>query len=192
MEDLKPIEKLYLISKEEESIFSKKNRLYCLIYQLIESKNILVNRRDFNVSMFGDKFITPYEEMFLNYIHLKKYSELDSFINNLSFDKTLLDNGYLKSELKESKSFFVFNTQKLELKKTAKYFEFQAKLHNNNINNSNILRFVCPNIHLELSIIKVYNLLTQSMQKTKEEQEKKDKESNKTDFGNMFGINEKN
>lgn len=190
MEELKPIERLYLISKENKDVFSKRNRLYCLIYQLIESKNIIVNRKNFNVSFMGNRFLHEYEDMFLKLIDQKKYLDLDTFINNATFDKTLADNGYFEKDITEKKTFFIFNTAKVELKKTSKYFETQAQLHDE-LKNINVLKIVCPKTELELDILKVYNFLIESMQKANEEQKKKNKESNDDDIGNLFGINEK-
>lgn len=190
--ELKPVEQLYFISKEDATIYTKKNILYSLIYQLIESRNIIpIDKNKFNISFLGESFTTEYEETFLQLINNKKYLELDNFINGLRFEKTLVTHKYLEESIKEGKMFFIISVPKLDLKKSVKYYEHQAYFKKLLIDTPNVLRIICPKIELERKIINVYNILVDEMQKAQKEQEKKQKERSEEDIGNMFGINEK-
>jgi hypothetical protein len=162
---LKPVEKLYLISKEDAQVYSKKNILYCLIYQLLKQKNLSNHSQSYRISFAGESLVTQYEEVFLQLLNKKHFIELDNFINTLTLDKTLVDYKILEPEIVEGRMFFFFKVPKSNLKKTAFYFELQAAFNKLMQTNPNILTLLCEDHKLHNTTLRIYNKISEEIQK---------------------------
>lgn len=105
---LRPIERLYLISKEKEDVFNKKNRLYTLLYFYVVNENISIGGdKNIKLNYDGKGFNSTYEELGLDLLKEKKWLDFNTFLDGLHFNKTLVDNGILKMEVKVKKRFFL-------------------------------------------------------------------------------------
>ena len=173
---LRPVEKLYLLSKEKPEIYSKKRRAMSIISFLLKNKTLKLSHsgHKFKVNSAGTYPINEYERLFIEHIQEKNFIELDKFINNLKFDKTLIEYGILMEKIKKSKFLFFFSKAQVELTKTQTYFEIQAELARN------------PNESLpsiDIRVTNFYKLLKgkiiESIRKAKEEKQNSNEKANK-------------
>ena len=128
IQKLRPVERLYLLSKEIKDVYNKKNTLYCLCYYFLKNKNIIPKGDKYQVKLEGKELNIEYEAEILNLIKSRHFIELDKFITDLtSFDNTLINHGIYENSIKEKK-FLFFNLAKKELIKTKKYYILQGYL----------------------------------------------------------------
>lgn len=180
LNQLKPIERLYLISKEKEEVYTKPNKTYCLLHTLISCGNLKVNNRNFKVSWTSKVYPNDYETKSLELIHEKKFLDLDKFINDsLVFNKTLVELGLLKAEIKMAKKFFFINTAKTEFVKTPSYFSVQKYYFEELETGAPLLSLVCEDDKYINEVKGAYSILKNNMIKAAEE-EKAKKEAAKT------------
>lgn len=179
LKKLRPIELLYLMSQERKDLFDKKKRLYCLLYFFVENGNIKIKNNKFKIKS-GKLANTIYEKTFLNFLTMKDYLELNTFIENLTvFNKTLVEYGIYKKEIK-LKKFLFWKLANEEIVKTTLYYELQAELNKLQDEEPNVLNVVCPDLELKNNILKFYDLLKNQMQKAylKDQEEKNKKKEN--------------
>lgn len=141
---LKAVERLFLISKERDDVYTKKNKTFCLLHTLISSGNLKIKNRKFKVNWDCKIYPNDYETRVLELIHEKKYLDLNTFIDNdLVFNKTLVDLVLLKTEIKMVKKFFFINSAKTELVKTPSYFSAQKYYFEELETGTPLLKLVC-------------------------------------------------
>lgn len=128
---LKPIEKLYLKSKEEEEIYTNKNKLMYLLNYLYENRFILIskNGNKFKVRINDKNQLQEYELKFLKLLLEKKYKEIFEFIKILQFDEKLIKLSIIAKKIKQRKIFF-YKYEVNEMDKTKLYYMIQEQLKN--------------------------------------------------------------
>lgn len=186
---LRPIEKFYLISLEKKGIFNKKEALHCIIYSLLENKNIILKKDKVKLNITGTNPNRGYEDTFIRLIKEKKYIELNTFVVGLNnFNQSLIDHSILTNTLGIKKVFFI-KLAKQEIGKTALYYDLQSHFKKQFDESINIMDIVCKNHTSKDNILKVYSLLKDKIIKAHEEQEKKKKEKKIGDI-NFFNKKE--
>ncbi len=170
MEDLKPIEKLYLLSLEKENAWTNKLKLTYLIYQLLENDNLDINKNKLRVHLSGKDFNTDYENQFLDLLLQNDYVNLNNFIKNLRFDRLLVKKDYLTNKV-ENVKFLFLNFNKNKVSKTIKYHQAQIELLTL-IKDQDIKELFITNINLKPKMVKVYNNIKESL--TVKKKDKKD------------------
>lgn len=171
---LRPVEKLFLLSKERPEIYSKKNRALSIITFLLGNKtlNLSSSGNKFKFTLTGQYPINEYERVFIEHIQTKNFPQLDTFINNLKFDKTLVEYGILKEEIQKKKILFIFPSAQTSLTKTTRYYEILAELTKNP---SELTLFMDQRAHNFYNVIK--SKIIESMKQAKEEQQKNNDEA---------------
>lgn len=173
IKNLKPIEKLYFISKEKGEVYDKKNILFCVIYQLVENKNLHFNKK-LKISYSGNDLLRDYENEILNYIDRSQYLQLDKFLETIVFNKTLIDNNILKLDLKKKSFLLFFNKEEKEFVKTQKYYELYAEmLKEIEKLGNNTLFYVCPNKNIYSKCNNIYNYLKNKIIEENNKEQKK-------------------
>lgn len=182
---LKAIERLYLISKEKEEVYTKKNKCFCLLHTLIASGNLKIKNRKFKVNWSTKIYPNDYETKVLELIQEERFLHLDIFINNsLVFNRTLVELGFLKTELKAAKKLFFFNTTRTEFVKTPAYFNAQKYYFEELETNTPLLKLVCEDEKFFNDTKGAYTILKSCVIKANEDEEakkQKAKESKKDD-----------
>jgi len=155
---MKPIEKLYLISKEKEEIYSLKNKLYCLLYQLTENKNIIFKDGKFKINITGKNFNDAYESSIADMIKRNEFVALDVLLNGIHFQPCLIQKGYIEEKPNSGFLGSIFN--KKSEKRTNKYLQFQLDINKQLNNIIDILDLLCPNQKYKMDILRLYNKIT--------------------------------
>lgn len=181
---LRPIERLYLISKERENIYEKKAKTFCLLYSLISNNFMGIKNKDFKI-LNGDIFPKEYENEVLNLIKENRYLELNNFIDkNLVFERTLVSLNLLHEEISIKKRFFL-KLANVKLTKQPLYFSIQSYYGKKISEGIPILNIVCENNNLYNKTKEAYSILKNKMinaakeAENKKEKEKSIKEKNK-------------
>jgi len=176
--ELKPVERLYLISQDRSDVYSKKNKLYCLIYHLIKNENIKGNE----INIFGLENNSHYEEILLRHIKNKEYVEVNKLIDDLFFKKTLVEKNYISLVTSEKKFLGFFKKKETEIKKELKYFSEMKEIIPLIDSNIHILKILCKDQGIKNKVISYYNMLTKKIQEAydKLEKEKTNDNRNKT------------
>lgn len=137
LKDLTPIEKLFVISYEVSEVYTKKNKLTCVLgnFQSLG----LINAKG-KVNLNKDVELKPYEHEMLSLLENKDYVKFNEFIeNNLVFNRTLVRFGLLKERIDEKQYFKIIKVPKMCLVKTAIYHSVLSELINVEYGDSNVL-----------------------------------------------------
>ena len=179
--ELKPIEKLYLISKERQGLMTKRNKLYCLIYSLMDNKNISSNKVNSN----GINMNRIYEDNLIKAIKDKDFIQVNNLVEDLNiFNQSLVNAEVLKLEVKSKKVLFL-NLAKNEITKTALYYKLQSQYEEEFSKGFNVLDIVCEKREYKDKINNYYNQLKKRMI---EAVAKADKEKPQIDMSGLFNM----
>lgn len=197
---LRPVERLYLVSKENEDIYTKKNKVFCLLNYLVSNKNIKIkDSTSFKISFTGTENNNEYELKVLSYLEEKKYLALNKFIDeSLIFNQTLIDLGIITNEVKSVKRLFINIAETKEVK-SALYHELQGHFGREMDRCINDIEAICGDSYdgkTQVLYICLKNLVMKQHQdaiekkkkdkldaEKKKEQEKKKEKKNKKDDG---------
>lgn len=166
IKQLTPIEKLFLISQEKNDVYDKQNKVFCLLYSLMDKRCLKVtsNNKDFKVSYGKGDFPKDYETMALDLLKEKKYLELDKFIeSNLVFNKTLLQLSILVEKMGTRKIMF-FTIPSVELEKTSLYYNLQGH-YKELMEKQSVISVLCNDINIYNKTKNAYIVLKTNMKK---------------------------
>ncbi len=175
IKQLRPIERLFLISKERKDIYEKKAKTFCLLYSLISEKHLKpISSKGFKLNFNNTNFPNDYESYVLDLLKEEKYLELDNFINTkLVFDKTLVRIGLLREEITVKKRFWLKLAQS-DLVKQPSYFDLQGFYSKKLEEGTPILNLVCEDPNYFNQTKDMYLILkTKMFAAAKAEEEKK-------------------
>ena len=182
LKELRPIETLYLLSKEKPEVYNKRNALHCLIHFLIENKNIEQVRNKFRINLTGSKPNKSYESEFITLMKSKEYIKVNQLVDDLKiFNQTLINNNILENIIKIKKILF-FKTAKEELKKTTLYYEIQAYLNKQLELGTQIIDIVCEDRKHKEKVLKFCNVIKVKVKQAYVEEENKKSKNKKQGF----------
>lgn len=172
---LRPIEQLYLMSKENEGVYSLKNKLQCIINFLYENKSLKLSNEG-NKYKFkpGEVALKDYEYKFIELIQNKKFVDLNKFIEEIHFEKSLIALDIIKENV-SSRKFLFFNLAKKHKEKTTIYYELQTEFNRKKDLSVPILNIVFDNdkMILRQEVVNFYHLIVNKIKAAELEQKDK-------------------
>lgn len=165
---LRPIEKLYLISKEKEGIYKKDIATKCLVSSLVNNKNI----KDGKIVQEGLAANRSYEYTFMDLYQTEQYIELDKFLEGLTvFNKTLVELGIIKNVITVKKLLWL-KLAKEKLSNTTLYYELQGYLSKELDGGKSLTRVVGAHENTDATM-KFYNAMVSKMKAAKQKETEK-------------------